>query len=355
MVNGRSPREVKSRSPYVSSPKDSIIQHFWFSFDQSEQAYYTDCGLAHRASVSRSSRLPIPNLDLEEIQGPPSGSLNILQIDFSGAEHGTFVLSLSSGRHGEQPKQGYSKMTISIACPCGKRLRAKDQAAGRKTRCPACGNDLIIPSLTGSGDVLDIALRLDKNDDPYSMFQGASLMGVADIKPKIKKPKIKLSTRRGFWGPKPAGHGKLGSSDDTEQDRDNPASVRVSKNSKPARSFWPSEPDQDPWFYKILNVYASISLWIGGIVFVVFLALTILSLVLNIFQGIFSLQAPSGSHSGPTAWEFLASLAGLILLLAISLFGLLTFLLPSMLILLAVDSGRNLRAIRSLQAGSNEA
>jgi len=37
-------------------------------------------------------------------------------------------------------------MTIRFACQCGKRLRASDRMAGRRTQCPACFSSVLIPS-----------------------------------------------------------------------------------------------------------------------------------------------------------------------------------------------------------------
>src|SRR5262245_10764121 len=38
---------------------------------------------------------------------------------------------------------------ISFACPgCGRRLKVKDQAAGRKSQCPGCGKSIQVPSAT---------------------------------------------------------------------------------------------------------------------------------------------------------------------------------------------------------------
>lgn len=37
-------------------------------------------------------------------------------------------------------------MPISFACGCGKQLRAKDELAGKKTKCPECGSILTIPA-----------------------------------------------------------------------------------------------------------------------------------------------------------------------------------------------------------------
>src|SRR5436189_6455180 len=45
---------------------------------------------------------------------------------------------------------GEMNMAIQFACPCGKPLQARDDFAGRKMRCPACGSVLTIPSPGGS-------------------------------------------------------------------------------------------------------------------------------------------------------------------------------------------------------------
>jgi hypothetical protein len=55
-------------------------------------------------------------------------------------------------------------MPIPIICPCGRSLRAKDEAAGRKVRCPNCGNVLAVPQ--PSKDAEDEALDLLLADTP---------------------------------------------------------------------------------------------------------------------------------------------------------------------------------------------
>ncbi len=36
-------------------------------------------------------------------------------------------------------------MSIAVACACGKRFKAKDEYAGKRAKCPACGQPLTIP------------------------------------------------------------------------------------------------------------------------------------------------------------------------------------------------------------------
>jgi uncharacterized protein DUF1559/uncharacterized protein DUF4190 len=38
-------------------------------------------------------------------------------------------------------------MTIAFSCECGQPLHAKEEHAGRRTRCPKCGRDVFIPSI----------------------------------------------------------------------------------------------------------------------------------------------------------------------------------------------------------------
>src|SRR5713226_4585238 len=39
-------------------------------------------------------------------------------------------------------------MAIRFTCPCGQELQARDEHAGRKTRCPKCGAEPVIPGAT---------------------------------------------------------------------------------------------------------------------------------------------------------------------------------------------------------------
>jgi hypothetical protein len=38
-------------------------------------------------------------------------------------------------------------MVLSFSCECGQQLQAKEEYAGRRTRCPKCGRDVMIPSI----------------------------------------------------------------------------------------------------------------------------------------------------------------------------------------------------------------
>ena len=40
---------------------------------------------------------------------------------------------------------------ISVLCSCGRKFKADDQHAGKRTRCPVCGNMLVIGQTAGKG------------------------------------------------------------------------------------------------------------------------------------------------------------------------------------------------------------
>jgi predicted RNA-binding Zn-ribbon protein involved in translation (DUF1610 family) len=46
--------------------------------------------------------------------------------------------------------KGLNAMAIKVTCSCGKKLRAKEEAAGKRAKCPACGNILTVPASRAS-------------------------------------------------------------------------------------------------------------------------------------------------------------------------------------------------------------
>ena len=40
-------------------------------------------------------------------------------------------------------------MTIALTCECARKFKVKDEHAGRRLKCPSCGNILAIPTLPG--------------------------------------------------------------------------------------------------------------------------------------------------------------------------------------------------------------
>ena len=48
-------------------------------------------------------------------------------------------------------------MAISFACDCGKAFQVKDELAGRRARCPACGRILTVPPAAPAAATYDLA------------------------------------------------------------------------------------------------------------------------------------------------------------------------------------------------------
>ncbi len=63
-------------------------------------------------------------------------------------------------------------MTITLQCSCGKTLQVQDQFAGRKGKCPSCGQTLDIP----------------RNDDPEEDVPTPYRMAATDVPPEEDEP-----------------------------------------------------------------------------------------------------------------------------------------------------------------------
>ena len=71
-------------------------------------------------------------------------------------------------------------MTIVVTCTCGKELKAKAESAGKKSKCPYCGAEVVIPqpvvAETGAGG----AAAIFATHDAVSAFD----WGLLDADPK---------------------------------------------------------------------------------------------------------------------------------------------------------------------------
>ena len=63
-------------------------------------------------------------------------------------------------------------MPILVSCPCGKQLRAKDEMAGKRVKCPGCGSAVVVaavvedvPELREVEPATKPAARRRKEDD----------------------------------------------------------------------------------------------------------------------------------------------------------------------------------------------
>ena len=61
-------------------------------------------------------------------------------------------------------------MPIPLKCPCGKKLQVKDELAGRRVKCPACGGAITVPAPEPEFEVVEDepapAAKARKNDPP---------------------------------------------------------------------------------------------------------------------------------------------------------------------------------------------
>lgn len=65
-------------------------------------------------------------------------------------------------------------MPIGVICQCGASFRAKEELAGKRVKCPACGQPLAIPHTTTPDSAPDpLGVNAD-GDDPLGLGQGPS-------------------------------------------------------------------------------------------------------------------------------------------------------------------------------------
>jgi hypothetical protein len=75
-------------------------------------------------------------------------------------------------------------MTLSVHCPCGRKLKLKDELAGKRVRCPSCKQILAVPELESLEDVpFATAEVLDDDNDN-------------DDRPVPKKKRRKVKLKR---------------------------------------------------------------------------------------------------------------------------------------------------------------
>jgi hypothetical protein len=72
-------------------------------------------------------------------------------------------------------------MAIDVACKCGRISRAKDHLAGKRAKCPACGNIVTVPSPPNDAELAAAQLLLE-NDGPATS-PAEKAIGSPDPKP----------------------------------------------------------------------------------------------------------------------------------------------------------------------------
>jgi hypothetical protein len=198
-------------------------------------------------------------------------------------------------------------MAISFSCECGKFIKVRDEYAGKRAKCPACGKNTLIPEAVNAADRTEPIFAAD---------------------------------HRGFFD---ATHGPY------------PHGLAAPKEAPtwPTISVFATGTQQEPWFYGFLEKYSIVVRWLGitlsgGLFLLVFLLYFGFSyMIFRLPSEILPIIPKFGYLAGGT-------FAFLLLILGIAVMILVPVLFAASLIQVVVDSGRNLRAIRAgLEAQGN--
>ena len=188
-------------------------------------------------------------------------------------------------------------MPITVRChACATRVSAPDAAAGRRVKCPRCGEELSVP------------------------LQGAAAPDWMAAPPPVRRP-----------APAPAPTATSGAADPLPPDAD-------------AAPQPPSEPNRydelEPWYYRYIERYTIVLLciWIA-VLTLIFVAYSVLMLIEGaaVAQVGFGNQTAFGGCAMIFAWLLMAACYALAVCAAI---------FAAAWLLLALDAARNLRRIR---------
>jgi hypothetical protein len=90
-------------------------------------------------------------------------------------------------------------MSISLACPCGRKGRLKTALAGRKVRCTGCGELLEVPSRDVEQEALDLLLADSPDDElaptPTHRQEAAPAPAREPARPPAPAPRPKATYR----------------------------------------------------------------------------------------------------------------------------------------------------------------
>jgi hypothetical protein len=88
-------------------------------------------------------------------------------------------------------------MSISFACECGKSFSVRDEFAGKRTKCPACGSALTVP-----GPATEQTPEPEELSDEDKAFR--ALAEAPDPEPSAAPPRPPAYTANSFERPPPA-------------------------------------------------------------------------------------------------------------------------------------------------------
>ncbi len=96
-----------------------------------------------------------------------------------------------------------SHSPLGFDCPhCGKRLRVASSSSGKRTRCPSCNGDIVVPKIENAQEDADSWLQLDSPDEPKPQSKqpakkppqsNSSSKPEAGLKPTTRSPVLQRS------------------------------------------------------------------------------------------------------------------------------------------------------------------
>src|SRR5262245_20526770 len=66
-------------------------------------------------------------------------------------------------------------MPLTFACPCGKQLQTASENAGKRVKCPSCGQILMIPAATAATNSRPAAPTRTPTPPPFSAVRAPAL------------------------------------------------------------------------------------------------------------------------------------------------------------------------------------
>ena len=203
-------------------------------------------------------------------------------------------------------------MPIKVHCNCGRTLTLRDEAAGKRLTCPNCNAPILVPSASAPGPELEIEL----GDE--------------------------------FVVPSSSRYAKQASATSPAPDRGSSLTPVAASRSK-------GRP-KEPWYYKFLDLYAKLLLWLGVIQFAIAFVIGVVMIAFAFMGGSEPASPPPfpvdaewarrfdpEAAAGPGLAVRLVAASIPILISGAVLFAVGLFVAP---ILLLVDAARNLRGLR---------
>jgi RsiW-degrading membrane proteinase PrsW (M82 family) len=95
-------------------------------------------------------------------------------------------------------------MPISVTCACGKKLKAPDSAAGKRSKCPACGQPVTVPTLEESAayTLLDDSVAPHSEADPAPPAEPVVRRPARPKHPPDPKPRPSVQSPTGAGRPR---------------------------------------------------------------------------------------------------------------------------------------------------------